>query len=331
MSPKPEERAPWQRLGWLAETTAVVDGILDGIGRRRTGSAIQHRHSSVTGLLSYATDRGEVWLKAVPPIFAHEAAVIEGVRELAGNTVPHVLADTGEWWLSDGFVPAAGVPRGDFLTAHAELQIASAPFVSDFRSAGCAERSLAAMYRGITALASRRDLLGSSQRQSLRAVACALGENLLALDDVLPATLIHGDLNADNVGWGVDGWFFFDWTDACVGHPFVDLALSLCAETLAIRQARAAKYAAVWADAIGAAASEAAQAAWPVLGAAHHALTYESICDEIDGSGGDHSNSEDMLAWLHYWVQALIMAAHAMEYLTPAAHHNPASVSEVFP
>ena len=312
MSPTAEERVPWQRLGWLADTTAAVDGVLERIGRRRVGAAIQHRHSSVTGLVCYPTDRGEVWLKAVPPIFAHEASVVALVHEFAEATVPRVLAGAGEWWLSEGFVPVPGAPRGDFLTAHAALQVASVQYAADLRGAGCPERSMAALHRGVSALASRGDLLDVRQRQDLREVARHLGESLLPLDDVVPAALIHGDLNADNVGWGADGWFFFDWTDACVGHPFVDLALSLCVEAPATRRARAKRYASVWADVIGTAASEAALAAWPLLGAAHHALTYETICDEIDGSGSDHSNMEDMLAWLHYWVQALIAAVPQM-------------------
>ena len=43
----------------------------------------------------------------------------------------------------------------------------------------------------------------------------------------VPQTLMHGDLNTGNVAL-VDGrCVFFDWTDACVGHPFFDLVTLL--------------------------------------------------------------------------------------------------------
>jgi hypothetical protein len=45
----------------------------------------------------------------------------------------------------------------------------------------------------------------------------------LAGHDV-PASLVHGDLHLANVARGPRGYRFFDWTDACVAHPFLDLS-----------------------------------------------------------------------------------------------------------
>ncbi len=39
----------------------------------------------------------------------------------------------------------------------------------------------------------------------------------------MPLTLLHGDLHMNNVAAGPTRPLFFDWTDACVGHPFFDL------------------------------------------------------------------------------------------------------------
>jgi aminoglycoside phosphotransferase (APT) family kinase protein len=41
---------------------------------------------------------------------------------------------------------------------------------------------------------------------------------------VLLASLVHGDLHLGNVAKGPGGPLIFDWTDACVAHPFLDLA-----------------------------------------------------------------------------------------------------------
>jgi hypothetical protein len=41
----------------------------------------------------------------------------------------------------------------------------------------------------------------------------------------VPPSVVHGDLHLANVARGPRGYRFFDyWTDACVAHPFLDLA-----------------------------------------------------------------------------------------------------------
>ena len=40
----------------------------------------------------------------------------------------------------------------------------------------------------------------------------------------VPPSIVHGDLHLSNVARGPGGYLFFDWTDACVAHPFLDLA-----------------------------------------------------------------------------------------------------------
>ena len=40
----------------------------------------------------------------------------------------------------------------------------------------------------------------------------------------VPPSIVHGDLHLANVARGPEGYLFFDWTDACVAHPFLDLA-----------------------------------------------------------------------------------------------------------
>jgi aminoglycoside phosphotransferase (APT) family kinase protein len=39
----------------------------------------------------------------------------------------------------------------------------------------------------------------------------------------VPPSLVHGDLHLGNVALGPRGHLFFDWTDAGVAHPFLDL------------------------------------------------------------------------------------------------------------
>jgi Ser/Thr protein kinase RdoA (MazF antagonist) len=57
------------------------------------------------------------------------------------------------------------------------------------------------------------------------ATAPALEEDCLRLDGIGPgSSILHGDFHPWNVTFGADVTRTFDWTDACVSHPFLDLA-----------------------------------------------------------------------------------------------------------
>jgi aminoglycoside phosphotransferase (APT) family kinase protein len=48
-------------------------------------------------------------------------------------------------------------------------------------------------------------------------------DELAELGAAVPPSLVHGDLHLGNVAQGPRGYLFFDWTDAGVAHPFLDL------------------------------------------------------------------------------------------------------------
>jgi aminoglycoside phosphotransferase (APT) family kinase protein len=62
----------------------------------------------------------------------------------------------------------------------------------------------------------------------------------------LPIGLVHGDLHPGNAAYEGDTVVLYDWSDACLGHPFLDLVLlsSRVEETerLATREAFAAPW-----------------------------------------------------------------------------------------
>lgn len=39
----------------------------------------------------------------------------------------------------------------------------------------------------------------------------------------IPSTLVHGDLHFGNVARSNGNLIFYDWTDACIAHPFMDM------------------------------------------------------------------------------------------------------------
>src|SRR4051794_29209390 len=88
-------RMPWARPGGPAAEVAWADGALTSIGRPRTGPAVQVRAWTLSTLWRLPTGPGPVWLKAVPPFFAHEGSVLERLGPDAPRSVPDVLAADG--------------------------------------------------------------------------------------------------------------------------------------------------------------------------------------------------------------------------------------------
>ena len=308
MTPPVTARRPWERPGWIAHTMSIVDRELTRVGRLRTGPPGQMRHTSVTGMLRIPTDGHPVWLKAVPPLFAHEAAVIRLITDLSTAMVPVVLAASDEWWLSDEFPAPANSPAGDPLTSLARLQIATASRLDDLRASGCSDRSIETLVNGISQLMARTDVLDSHRQRRLGAVLPQFEKTCVELAALgFPATLVHGDVSPGNVRWVGDAWLIYDWTDACIAHPFIDLASPLSYERdQAVVAERTRAYASAWAEVMPPFAVDQALATASSVGAAHQAMTYVSMIDVVDRTAGDQASGERLATFAAYWVDRLL-------------------------
>jgi aminoglycoside phosphotransferase (APT) family kinase protein len=102
----------------------------------------------------------------------------------------------------------------------------------------------------------------------------------------VPPSLVHGDLHLFNVAGGPGGYLFFDWTDACVAHPFVDTLTLLVDEDEelddAVRDRLRDAYLSEW---TAFEPAERLQRAWRLaapLGALHHAISYRSVVGGLE-------------------------------------------------
>jgi aminoglycoside phosphotransferase (APT) family kinase protein len=101
-----------------------------------------------------------------------------------------------------------------------------------------------------------------------------------------PPTLVHGDLHVGNVA-RIDGELaYFDWTDACVAHPFIDLLSLQWEKDEAERTALLDAYLGAW-DGVESAERlrETARLAAIVI-PLHHAVSYRTIAGAIEPSAG---------------------------------------------
>ena len=164
------------------------------------------------------------WLKQVPPMFAHEPAVLGLLAGVAPELVPTVLRAAAPGRMLLAHVP--GEDRygagSDFCAAVAAdwhpVQVHFAGRIDDLLAAGVPDRRLDAdrLIRVAEPFVDEID--------GLAALLAELPARLAAIEACgLPDTLVHGDLHPGNVRADGDTRVIIDWGDATVSHPALDI------------------------------------------------------------------------------------------------------------
>jgi len=299
----PALRASWMRRDWWQQATDWVDARLAAAGRHRTGELEPKEHWGVSAVARVPATGGALWLKAVSPLFRREPEVLAVLATGVPGRVPAVFAaqagsDGAQFLLEDAGPVPEEVPDGDparLAALLADLQIRTLGLLPRLRSAGCADRSPAALSAGLARVAEdgfEIDLLAPAERVNLRNRIPRLTDQLLSLSDgPLPEVLVHGDFHPWNVArpptWSPAQAVVIDWTDAATGPAGIDLAtlLPLSAETEA-RGALLRAYASVWARHLGTSQPAAEVAVAAARPAAHvlQALAYDEILRSVEAS-----------------------------------------------
>ena len=284
----PPERPPWAMPGWRDDVRAWLEAELPRLGRRFVGLE-QVKQWSISSVLRVETDGPELYFKvsAPLPLFVEEGTVTARLAERFPAHVPAPLAVEPErgWMLFDAFDLAGwDAPlelRCELFRRFAGLQLRTAALTDELLADGCLDRRLDVLERQLDPLLADRaglhKLTGAEIRE-LRKLAPRLRElcrRLAALG--LPATLVHGDLHVGNVA-RLDGRLaYFDWTDACVAHPFVDLHSLRWVRDEAERAAQLDAYLEPWREVAGEGTLREAVALAAVVTPLHHAVSYRTI------------------------------------------------------
>src|SRR5262249_29350689 len=118
----------------------------------------------------------------------------------------------------------------------------------------------------------------------------------------IPPTLVHGDLHMGNVAlrYGEDGqrtFLFFDWTDACISHPFLDLIALTGSLDSDAREAIAASYLEPWTNFESMPRLRQMLALALPLISLHQAISYRAI-DEGSEALFMHGDTPAIAVWL---------------------------------
>lgn len=310
----PSARPPWARPGWLpgvrewlAQETARLGHTVIAVEQVKTWS--------ISAVLRVRTDGPDLYFKvsAPLPLFVDEAAVTAELAARFPGYVPAPLAVEPErgWLLLAEFEELFGwseplETRRELFSRFAALQRRSVPLVDELLAAGCLDRRLHVLESQLDPLFANPVAvarLAPEETAELKRLAPAMKRACRRLDALgLPATLVHGDLHPGNAA-RIDGELaFFDWTDACVAHPLIDLHSLQWMDDEAARAAVLDAYVAAWNGAVPAEAVKLARIVTPL----HHAVSYSTIAENVERSGvseldATHGFLREALAQLRAW------------------------------
>jgi hypothetical protein len=225
LGPQPN-RHPWAEPGGPSADLAWVATQVEVTGRPR-----QHRSWNLSAIWSFPTADGEVWLKCVPPFFAHEAAVLQILHD---RPVPRLLAADRHRLLLAPMAGHDGYEADDdeqqaMVDTLVDLQLAAVDRVDQLLAGGVPDLRPSGLTAAVSGLMAGFDPdpagLSAEQVDRLTGLVDGLEKRLAAVEACgLPDTVVHGDPHGGNCRLGIHPPIWFDWGDSFVGNPILDLA-----------------------------------------------------------------------------------------------------------
>ncbi len=303
----PEQRPPWARTGWAADVRDWIHGETKRLGHVLVGIE-QVKHWSISSVLRVRTNGPTMYFK-VParlPLFVEEGIVTARLAERFPGYVPAPLAVEPErgWLLLPEFDElfdwnAPLGTRTDALRRFAGLQRRSAALTDELLADGCLDRRLEVLEAQIHPLL--HDPVATArftvdETVELRRLEPALKQLCRRLDALgLPATLLHGDLHMLNVARLNGELVYFDWTDACISHPFLDLISLQWEPDETSRAVLLNAYLEGWdGEAEPEVLQEAVELA-AVVRPLHHAVSYRTIVAGLEESAQNEHSTDEFL------------------------------------
>jgi hypothetical protein len=317
----------WTKPGWYAEALAWIDDHLDAAGSPRTGVPVQVRSWGLSNVLRCPTTAGSVYFKAlahsstITParvdspalLFAHEPRLLRHLAdERPGGVVSPLAIDEDRVWmlLPDLGPPLAAEPDVEVWIAamrgHARLQRSYASSLDRLLEFGCVDRRLAVLDGEIDRLLGPNiitDRLEQAERDQLPADADRLRKAITELVAIgVPETLLHGDLHPGNLAVQDGQVLAFDWTDAALSHPFLDLVTFFEGRSEISKDPRLKDaYLAEWEEFASPADLRRALELAEQLGSLHQLMTYVHLPEHL--SGPSHESMARGGVW---WARRLL-------------------------
>jgi hypothetical protein len=286
-------RPQWSRPGWLAEASRWMQGQMIAAGYPDPEVPRIHQLWGISVVLSAASRTGSAFLKCSGDRFSHEGRMTQALAGRSPGYLPDVLAiepDRGWLLMRDLDAPLLGDQPGSMwelgLDALAGLQQKWLGRTDDLLAAGAELRPLRPLADWVNGTALNADLMSrfaQEEREAWLASVPAMVAACTSLDRIGPGpTLTHGDFHPWNVVAGQGGTRIFDWTDAAVAHPFLDLVTYIMrADDLALRRHLLQRYLGLWSGYMSSDDLNAAGRLALVVGALYQACNYSQLIPTV--------------------------------------------------
>lgn len=244
-----KQRSPnfWETPGWKDQARAWIDAQMHYLGLSRSGELDQLHQRPFSTVFTVPTGGGILYFKAASPALAHEAALTQTLAGWFPRYVPAPLACDPErgWMLLPDIGPpngqrlrevvrAAGEPRHWYavLQQYANLQMQVSSHQGELEAIGVPQRglkSLPGLYEDLLKiedfiLRDQSDGLASTQIEQLHQHTAGLAARCRDLSaSPIPESLNHGDFHDGNIFIQGERYWFMDWGDATITHPFFSL------------------------------------------------------------------------------------------------------------
>jgi hypothetical protein len=291
----PDQRPAWARPGWVHEARAWVETEL-----ARHGYALreleQLKQWGISSVLRAKTDYSDFYFKTTNPLmalFVNEASVTQCLSKLFPAYVPTPISVdiSRDWMLLPAFDQlfqreTTLEVKAEAFRRFARLQIETIDKLDALLAAGCLDRRIGVMISQIDPLLddpAATHLLPSEQTAELRALVPRIKELSQKLSAFgLPHTLVHGDLHLGNAALVNGQTIYFDWTDACIAHPFIDLHSLAWVKDETARETILTSYLEPWTDfAPMPRLREIWRLAYALL-PLHHSVSYQYIVNNLE-------------------------------------------------
>jgi hypothetical protein len=235
----PRDRGPFSKLGWIEEAQEWIrESVLD----HRVDFSEDIRQFSASGffaLVRFGTTHSPAyWLKAASVPNAHELEVTRTIARYCAQFLPPLIAARTDWnaWVTE----EVGQPLHDVVSlrafeqsAHglAGLQITSTLHTEELLACGCFDQRMPALRAHLPALMRYLEDAMASQTsvkvpplsiKQLQELGYLIEDAVATMDALgVPDTLIHNDLNSGNILFDGVRAVFTDWSEACIGSPFL--------------------------------------------------------------------------------------------------------------
>jgi Phosphotransferase enzyme family len=285
-------RAPWTRPGWYERACTWIEQSLAAARLPRATAIVQHRHWGISAVMRVDTRNGRYWFKALFEHFRNEPPATAFIAGLAPGATAGVVAwDGGEGWMLLEDLPGETAPdehgHRPAFEHLARLQAVARDRNEELLAAGCARRPLIEIPGDLANVLDDPMLAEWLPRDSAgpeRIVDWLAGAVMQVEQLGLPDVLVHGDFHPGNVRLAGDRTVIFDWSDAAIAKPFVDVmtwATWLPLDPTA-RDPLWRSFADVWSDVLPPASWLELRPTLEGIAGAYHVVSYAGIVRSLD-------------------------------------------------